>query len=56
MEVLVFLLKVLVFLLVLLLGVALLAIAFFLWMISTHTHQDSKIFQERYDGWRHSRR
>ena len=26
-----------------------------LWMVSTRTKQDSKIFQERFDGWRKTR-
>ena len=33
-----------------------LLICVFLWMVSTRTRQDSKIFQERFDGWRKRRR
>ena len=35
--------------------VGLVALTIFLWMVSTRTRQDSKIFQERFDGWRKTR-
>ena len=55
MELLVLLMKIAVILLLALAGLAVLMIALFLWMVSTRTRQDSKIFQERFDGWRSSR-
>ncbi len=36
-------------------GMIVLLICVFLWMVSTRTRQDSKIFQERFDGWRKKR-
>lgn len=39
-----------------LLALLALLICVFLWMVSTRTRQDSKIFQERFDGWRKTRR
>ena len=39
-----------------LLALLVLVICVFLWMVSTRTRQDSKIFQERFDGWRKKRR
>lgn len=39
-----------------LLALFVLLLCAFLWMVSTRTRQDSKIFQERFDGWRKSRR
>ena len=36
-------------------GMVALLICVFLWMVSTRTRQDSKIFQERFDGWRKKR-
>lgn len=38
-----------------LLALVALTICVFLWMVSTRTRQDSKIFQERFDGWRKTR-
>ena len=45
-------LTVIVYILLALVG---LTICVFLWMVSTRTRQDSKIFQERFDGWRKTR-
>ena len=36
-------------------GIVVLLICVFLWMVATRTRQDSKIFQERFDGWRKTR-
>ena len=48
-------LTVIVYILLALVGLVALTICFFLWMVSTRTRQDSKIFQERFDGWRKTR-
>ena len=45
-------LTVIVYILLALVGLVALTICVFLWMVSTRTRQDSKIFQERFDGWR----
>lgn len=39
-----------------LLALFVLLVCAFLWTVSTRTRQDSKIFQERFDGWRKGRR
>lgn len=44
-------LTVIVYILLALVGLVALTICVFLWMVSTRTRQDSKIFQERFDGW-----
>ena len=49
-------LTVIVYILLALVGLVALTICVFLWMVSTRTRQDSKIFQERFDGWRKTRR
>ena len=48
-------LTVIVYILLALVGLVALTICVFLWMVSTRTRQDSKIFQERFDGWRKTR-
>ena len=45
-------LTVIVYILLALVGLVALTICVFLWLVSTRTRQDSKIFQERFDGWR----
>ena len=45
-------LTVIVYILLALVGLVALTICVFLWMVSTRTRQDSKIFQERFDGFR----
>lgn len=48
-------LTVIVYILLALVGLVALTTCVFLWMVSTRTRQDSKIFQERFDGWRKTR-
>lgn len=56
METLSTLLLVIIYLIAVAVGLLVLLICFFLWMVSTRTRQDSKIFQERFDGWRKKRK
>ena len=56
METLFAILTVIVYILFALVGFVALTICVFLWMVSTRTRQDSKIFQERFDVWRKAHR
>ena len=48
-------LTVIVYILLALVGLVALTICVFLWMVSARTRQDSRICQERVDGWRRAR-
>lgn len=56
METLSTLLSIILYIIAVAVGLMVLLICFFLWMVSTRTRQDSKIFQERFDGWRKRRK